>query len=165
MIILITGGVKAGKSRRALDIALKNWLDPISFVATAEVLDAEMESRIRGHQAERTGLGGFITIEEPLELDKALARAGEYAVVDCLPMWVNNLMHYKREQDFLPILEGAVRAMRNCVVVSNETGLGNIPFDETVRRYNILLAQANRIIAEAADQVEFMVSGIPLKVK
>ncbi|MDR2518847.1 MAG: bifunctional adenosylcobinamide kinase/adenosylcobinamide-phosphate guanylyltransferase [Spirochaetaceae bacterium] len=168
MIMLITGGVKAGKSRRALAVALERWPGAIAFVATAEALDGEMESRIRRHQEERAALGGsgrFTTIEEPLELDKALVQAGGFAVVDCLPMWVNNRMYYKREQDFLPILERAVKAMGNCIVVSNETGLGNIPFDEDVRRYNTLLAHANRIIAAAADSVECMIAGIPLKVK
>jgi adenosylcobinamide kinase/adenosylcobinamide-phosphate guanylyltransferase len=55
--------------------------------------------------------------------------------------------------------------MKDCIVVTYETGLGNVPFDETTRRYNLLLAEANRSIAAAADRVEFMVSGIPLRVK
>jgi adenosylcobinamide kinase/adenosylcobinamide-phosphate guanylyltransferase len=63
------------------------------------------------------------------------------------------------------MLGAFVEAMRNCIVVSNETGLGNIPFDEPTRRYNTLLARANRAIAGAADTVEFMISGIPFKVK
>ncbi|MDR2494479.1 MAG: bifunctional adenosylcobinamide kinase/adenosylcobinamide-phosphate guanylyltransferase, partial [Spirochaetaceae bacterium] len=143
MIMLITGGVKAGKSRRALDVARETWAAPISFIATAEVLDQEMENRIRLHKEERRALGGeggFVTIEEPLDLAKALGRAGDYAVVDCIPMWINNLMYYKREPDFVPMLGAFVEAMRNCIVVSNETGLGNIPFDEPTRRYNTLLA-------------------------
>jgi adenosylcobinamide kinase/adenosylcobinamide-phosphate guanylyltransferase len=81
-------------------------------------------------------------------------------------MWINNLMHYRREDDFPRILEGFIRGMpKNCIVVTNETGLGNIPFDADTRRYNLLLAEANRKIAAAADTVELMVSGIPLRVK
>jgi adenosylcobinamide kinase/adenosylcobinamide-phosphate guanylyltransferase len=177
MIILITGGIKSGKSRRALDVALE-WQFPISFIATAEILDGEMKERIARHREERAKLaagsnsatsGGFVTIEEPLELDRAVTAAGERAVVDCIPMWVNNLMYYKREDDFSRLLEAFIASMcanmRNCIVVTNETGLGNVPFDEATRRYNLLLAEANRKIAAAADRVEFMVSGIPLKVK
>ncbi|MDR3336217.1 MAG: bifunctional adenosylcobinamide kinase/adenosylcobinamide-phosphate guanylyltransferase [Treponema sp.] len=182
MIILITGGIKSGKSRHALDLALE-WQFPISFIATAEALDEEMKGRIARHREERARLagigaatggavgnkpvadGGFITIEEPLELDRAVAAAGERAVVDCIPMWVNNLMYYKREDDFRAILEGFIANMRNCIVVTNETGLGNVPFDEETRRYNLLLAEANRKIAAAADRVELLVCGIPLKVK
>jgi adenosylcobinamide kinase/adenosylcobinamide-phosphate guanylyltransferase len=170
MVILITGGIKSGKSRHALELALE-WRFPVSFIATAEVLDDEMRERIARHREERARLaggtegGGFITIEEPLELDRAAARAGERAVVDCIPMWVNNIMYYKREDDFGRILEGFIAGMRDCVVVTNETGLGNVPFDETTRRYNLLLAEANRKIAAAADRVELMVCGIPLRVK
>ncbi|GAB1481445.1 hypothetical protein MASR2M78_02600 [Treponema sp.] len=87
-------------------------------------------------------------------------------IIDCLPMWINNLMHYGREAHFHSILEAALKALPPyAAIVSNETGLGNIPFDEATRRYNLLLAEANRRFAEVCDHVEFMVSGIPLKVK
>ncbi|AEF86207.1 bifunctional adenosylcobalamin biosynthesis protein CobP [Treponema primitia ZAS-2] len=176
MIILITGGIKSGKSRRALDIAIQEWrvspAAPVSFIATAEALDGEMKLRIKKHQEERAVIGGvnggaqgFITIEEPLELDRVISGAGQRAVVDCLPMWVNNIMYYKREDDFSRILDFFIGGMKDCIVVTNETGLGNVPFDETTRRYNLLLAEANRKIAFAADRVEFMISGIPMRVK
>jgi adenosylcobinamide kinase/adenosylcobinamide-phosphate guanylyltransferase len=169
MIILITGGVKSGKSSRALEQARSGWVFPVSFIATAEALDDEMRLRIQRHREERAQPGGgesFITIEEPLELDKAIAGAGPGAVVDCIPMWINNLMYYKREDDFPRILNGFIQGLpKNCIVVTNETGLGNIPFDEVTRRYNLLLAEANRKIAAAADRVELMVSGIPLRIK
>lgn len=178
MITLITGGIKSGKSRRALDLALE-WRSLVSFIATAEALDDEMRGRIAKHREERDRLasgaagefttGGFTTIEETLELDRAARESGERALVDCIPMWVNNLVYYRREGDFSRILEGfiaGIRAnMRDCIVVTNETGLGNVPFDEVTRRYNLLLAEANRKIAAAADRVELMVCGIPLKVK
>jgi adenosylcobinamide kinase/adenosylcobinamide-phosphate guanylyltransferase len=168
MVILITGGIKAGKSRRALDLAME-WQFPVSFIATAEALDDEISERIAAHRAERAGLAagteGFITLEDPLELDRAIARAGERAVVDCVPLWVNNLVFYKREDDFGRLLEGFIAGMRDCIVVTNETGLGNVPFDQVTRRYNMLLAEANRKIAAVADRVELMVCGIPIKVK
>jgi adenosylcobinamide kinase/adenosylcobinamide-phosphate guanylyltransferase len=170
MILLITGGVKSGKSGRALEFVQKEWAFPVSFIATAEALDEEMQLRIARHREERArfspgGGEGFITIEEPIALDRAIRAAGPRAVVDCIPMWINNLMYYKREEDFPSILETFIRGMGDCIVVTNETGLGNIPFDEATRRYNLLLAEANRKIAAAADAVEFMVSGIPLRVK
>jgi len=173
MLILITGGVKSGKSRRALEIAKSEWSFPVSFIATAEALDEETRCRIEKHREERKELAGiedstnegFITIEEPLELDKAIASAGERALVDCIPMWVNNLMHYQRDKDFDRILEAFLRNVKDCIVVTNETGMGNIPFDEYTRRYNLLLAEANRRVAAAADRLEIMVCGIPLRVK
>jgi adenosylcobinamide kinase/adenosylcobinamide-phosphate guanylyltransferase len=169
MIILITGGVKSGKSSRALEIVLQEWQFPVSFIATAEVLDEEMKRRITKHQEDRARLAaekqGFITIEEPLDPGAALGRALPCAVVDCVPMWINNIMHYQREDDFPALLDSFIKNMKNCVIVTNETGLGNIPFDKATRRYNVLLAEANRKIAAAADRVELMVSGIPLRVK
>jgi adenosylcobinamide kinase/adenosylcobinamide-phosphate guanylyltransferase len=176
MITLLTGGVKSGKSRRALDLAISEWKpsaeDPVFFIATSEIVDEEMGLRIERHRAERAGLAGegsFTVIEEALELDRAVKAAGQRCLVDCLPMWVNNLMYYKREEDFRPLLEAfisiLVKENRDCIIVTNETGLGNVPFDETTRRYNVLLAEANRKAAAAAGRVELMVSGIPLRLK
>jgi adenosylcobinamide kinase/adenosylcobinamide-phosphate guanylyltransferase len=176
MITLLTGGVKSGKSRRALDLAISDWKpsaeQPVFFIATSELVDEEMAARIarhRGERAELAGEGSFIVIEEPLALDRAVKTAGAGCLVDCLPMWVNNLMYHKREEDFQPVLEAFITILagenRDCIVVTNETGLGNVPFDETTRRYNVLLAEANRKVAAAAGRVEFMVSGIPLRVK
>jgi adenosylcobinamide kinase/adenosylcobinamide-phosphate guanylyltransferase len=175
LIILITGGIKSGKSRRALEIAKNEWAFPVSFIATAEALDEEMRRRIEKHRKERLEMaaaadsspagGGFITIEEPLELDRAIAAAGRRTLVDCIPMWVNNLMYYKRENDFNRILETFILGTEDCIVVSNETGMGNVPFDEETRRYNLLLAEANRRIAAAAARVELMISGIPVRIK
>ena len=168
MITLITGGIKSGKSSRALSLVIENkWPLPVSFIATAESPDAETRERIRRHQEERAALGLFRTIEEPLRLDTALVGT-EYAVIDCIPMWVNNLIYHKREAEFDTILDGveaALRSCRGCVIVTNETGLGNIPFDAETRRFNMLLAAANKRLAAVADRVEFMVSGLVLTVK
>jgi adenosylcobinamide kinase/adenosylcobinamide-phosphate guanylyltransferase len=166
MNILLTGGVKTGKSRRALDIA-KGWGVPVTFIATAAITDDEISARVARHKAERADLH-WRTIEEQLAIDQALADAGDNVLLDCLPMWVNNLFYHHREDDFQPILAAFVAglaAKKNCAIVTNETGLGNIPFDALTRRYNLLLAQANREIASACDHVEILICGIPLKVK
>ena len=169
MRTLITGGVKSGKSRYALDLARTEFGDPKLFVATAAVLDDEMAERIEKHRAERSGgaFGTFQTVEEQLRIDQAVARDGfRGVVVDCLPMWANNLMHYGREEEFEAILNAFIASLpENLVVVTNETGLGNIPFDPETRRFNLLLAEANRRVAAACDRVLLMVSGIPLRVK
>lgn len=171
MRTLITGGVKAGKSRYALALAREDFGDPKLFIATATVLDEEMALRIARHQAERETreFGTFVTLEEPLRIDRALREAApSYAgtVLDCLPMWTNNLMHLQKEEEFEEILSGYLAALPEAVVVvTNETGLGNIPFDPYTRRYNRLLAEANRRSAEVCDRVILMVSGIPLRIK
>jgi adenosylcobinamide kinase/adenosylcobinamide-phosphate guanylyltransferase len=186
MLILITGGIKSGKSWRALEIIKNEWacrrkdagagapltdgLLQVSFIATAEALDEEMRRRIAKHREERAALAAssgceFTLIEEPLELDRAIAGAGGRALVDCIPLWINNLVYYKREDDFDRILGSFLQNVNDCIVVTNETGMGNVPFDKDTRSYNILLAEANRKIALAADRVELMVCGIPLRVK
>ncbi|GMO26232.1 MAG: bifunctional adenosylcobinamide kinase/adenosylcobinamide-phosphate guanylyltransferase [Termitinemataceae bacterium] len=189
MITLITGGVKSGKSRRALELT-KSWQFPITFVATASTLDAEMEDRVAKHQIERAkfcldrgGLGicghsicsgikcndnGFNTIEEQVEIDAAAQKGSSKMILDCIVMWVNNLLYHKREADFDLILDRFLLEIKNkddVVIVSNETNLGNIPFDPYTRQFNMLLATANRRIAEAADKVELIVCGIPLVIK
>ena len=166
MVVFISGGVKSGKSSRALKLA-REWQKPVSFVATAEALDDEMRKRIERHKAERAG-GGFTTVEEPLDLAAALTKSGEYVLVDCLTMWVNNIMYYRREAEFTGMLDAFIEGMRGkdgVIVVSNETGLGNIPADDMTRRYNLLLAEANRKTAALASRVELMVAGLPLTVK
>jgi adenosylcobinamide kinase/adenosylcobinamide-phosphate guanylyltransferase len=169
MRTLVTGGVKSGKSRYALDLARSTFSCPRFFIATATLLDGEMVERIGKHRAERRSADGteeFLTIEEPVDLPDALSRAGDSVLLDCLPMWVNNLMYYKREDEFDALLDSFLAAApTNAIVVTNETGLGNIPFDEYTRRYNRLLAEANRRTAYAFDRVVLMVAGIPLAVK
>jgi adenosylcobinamide kinase/adenosylcobinamide-phosphate guanylyltransferase len=204
MPTLVTGGVKSGKSRHALDLAKSEFGPRRFFIATSAILDEEMTERIERHRAERKAPDGtdlFETIEEQVRIDEALVQALAGAVVgvagsngktgleslagiqprvlpgirpgdragvlvDCLPMWVNNLMYHKRESEFDTILESFIRAMSgDVIIVTNETGLGNIPFDAETRRYNILLAEANRRIAAACDRVVLMVSGIPLRIK
>jgi adenosylcobinamide kinase/adenosylcobinamide-phosphate guanylyltransferase len=171
LITLVTGGIKSGKSRRALDLAASWRLErpgrDTAFIATAEAFDAEMGERIERHKAERAGLG-WTTIEEPLDLAAALSRCGECVLVDCLTMWVNNVVYRGLDGAFDRMLDAFVDKLRTkteAVVVTNETGLGNIPADELTRRYNLLLAQAGRRTAAIADRVELMVAGLPLVVK
>jgi adenosylcobinamide kinase/adenosylcobinamide-phosphate guanylyltransferase len=166
LVVFISGGVKSGKSSRALKLACE-WQRPVSFIATAEALDDEMRERIARHKTERAGLG-FTTVEEPLDLADALMRSGEYVLVDCLTMWVNNIMYYRREADFTDMLDAFIEGLRgkgSAIIVSNETGFGNIPMDEFTRSYNLLLAEANRKTATVANRVELMVAGLPLTVK
>lgn len=172
MVTMITGGVKSGKSFRALMIAKETWTFPAYFVATSEMLDDEMKARIDKHKTERAMLAGetgFITIEEPVSIDKIVSNLKGCAIIDCLPMWVNNLMYYQKEDEFADMLKNTIVSIKQnlaeCIIVTNETGLGNIPFDQETRRFNLLLAEANRKFAEMADRVECMISGLVMRIK
>ncbi|GIW36175.1 MAG: adenosylcobinamide kinase/adenosylcobinamide phosphate guanyltransferase [Meiothermus sp.] len=164
-LILVTGGARAGKSAFAQEWA-QALGEPVSFIATAQALDEEMRQRIARHQAERPP--SWETLEEPLEVPQALARAlGRVVLLDCLTLWVSNLMLAGRE--VLPELENLLALWtetgKTLLVVSNEVGMGIVPDNALARRYRDLLGAANRRIAEEADVVYLLVAGIPLKLK
>lgn len=160
MRTLITGGIKSGKSSHALVLA-GEFGEPRRFLATAEALDDEMRLRIARHVAERAGR--FETVEEPLLIHERLA---ENMILDCLTLWVNNVMYYGREADFDAWLDAVVaRLPKNIIIVTNEVGMGFVPADALSRQYGILLGRANARLASACDRVILMVAGQPLRVK
>lgn len=167
-VTLLTGGIKSGKSAKALELAAN--VVSKAFIATAEAFDDEMRQRIERHKVERND--DFTTFEEPLDLARALkqARHFEAVVVDCLTVWVNNLMYHKgvinvdaaEIQAFLDVLE----TMPNHVIlVTNETNLGFTPMDRQARLYGDILGLLNQKTAKLANEVLLMVSGLSLKLK
>ncbi len=158
---LLTGGVKSGKSSRALALAGDFPPGERFFLATATAFDDEMAERIRRHREERAG--AFITIEEPIAIDAALRPS---MIVDCIPMWLNNLFFQGREGEWEAILSRFIAAMpADIVIVTNETGMGVIPADPMTRRYGLTLGLINARLAAAVDRVELLVAGLPLRVK
>ena len=158
-LVVLLGGARSGKSRLAVDRAEREGA-PVVFVATGEAGDEEMAERIERHRRERPD--GWSTVEEPLELDRALAAvpAGATAVVDCLSLWVANAL------DSRPVEELAASAARTAsardgltIAVSNEVGLGIVPANPLARRYRDVLGRVNAIWAEAADEAYLVVAG------
>jgi adenosylcobinamide kinase / adenosylcobinamide-phosphate guanylyltransferase len=166
-ITLITGGGRSGKSGQALSRAER--YGSRAFIATAEPIDGEMQERIARHKQERAD--SFITIEEPIDLDAALRKgpAGvETVVVDCLAVWVGNLMHHcpSREHEFIDrFIDGIGKTAFDLILVTNEVGMGIVPDNEMSRQYRDLLGMVNQRIAVLAHEVVLMVSGIPLIIK
>ncbi|MBR8729526.1 bifunctional adenosylcobinamide kinase/adenosylcobinamide-phosphate guanylyltransferase [Porphyromonas levii] len=167
MIILITGGARSGKSTEAERRALALSDHPI-YLATAEARDGEMKDRIRRHQ-ERRG-NNWRTIEEPVHLGQ-LDCTGKVVLLDCLTLWTTNVFFMMREDidkalDFLK--EEFARLVNHpatYIVVTNEVGMGGVSDNAMMRKYTDLQGWVNQHIAQQADEVIFMVSGIPLKVK
>ena len=160
MSVLITGGVKSGKSSYALHLA-EAWKSPRFYLATAVALDEEMKLKITRHQQERGA--NYITIEEPVHIDR---HVHDRLVLDCVTLWMNNIFFEDLETDWETILKRFLDRMHgDTILVTNETGLGNIPADAVSRRYNNALGRANRLIAEQADEVYMMVAGIPMRIK
>ncbi|TYO67676.1 bifunctional adenosylcobinamide kinase/adenosylcobinamide-phosphate guanylyltransferase [Bradyrhizobium hipponense] len=165
-VILITGGARSGKSKRAEARARAFPGRPV-YVATAEALDAEMEERIATHRARRGT--DWIEREVPLDLAQALVATdgGGARLVDCLTLWLSNLLHAEREWEReVTELAGALPRFKSPVLlVTNEVGLGIVPDNALARSFRDAAGIMNQIIADVADEVEFVVAGLPMKLK
>ncbi|MBR0727396.1 adenosylcobinamide kinase/adenosylcobinamide-phosphate guanylyltransferase [Bradyrhizobium japonicum] len=165
-VILITGGARSGKSKRA-EMRTRAFPGQPVYVATAEALDAEMEARIAGHRARRGT--DWIEREVPLDLVPALVASdgGGPRLVDCLTLWLSNLMHAGRDWEReVTELANALRRLKSPVVlVTNEVGLGIVPDNALARSFRDAAGIMNQVIAAVSDEVEFVVAGLPMKLK
>jgi adenosylcobinamide kinase / adenosylcobinamide-phosphate guanylyltransferase len=165
-VVLITGGARSGKSRHAEARAHAFPGRPI-YIATAEALDHEMVERIANHRARRSN--DWIEREAPLDLAQALIETdgGGARLVDCLTLWLSNLLHAPRDwSQAVSELADALRGQKSPVVlVTNEVGLGIVPDNALARAYRDAAGIMNQTIAGIADEVEFVVAGLPMKVK
>jgi adenosylcobinamide kinase/adenosylcobinamide-phosphate guanylyltransferase len=166
-LTLILGGARSGKSRHAERLVLASGLAPV-YVATAQALDAEMAARIADHRARRGA--AWRTIEEPLDLAGVLegeAADGRAVLVDCLTLWLTNLMVAGRpvRAEMARLLELLRSLPGTLVLVSNEVGLGVVPTDAMARAFIDHAGWLHQRIAEQADDVVFMAAGLPLHLK
>jgi adenosylcobinamide kinase/adenosylcobinamide-phosphate guanylyltransferase len=171
-LTLITGGARSGKSAHALELASAD-ATPMRrfFVATAEALDDEMCSRIAHHRAARRP--EFKTIEEPVGLCTALESLNgraDLVVLDCLTLWVSNLLGLGLSDDAILTDAGALadtltHAPFRSVVVTDEVGWGIVPEQAVARRFRDLLGWTNQKVARVADEVLLMAAGYPLRIK
>lgn len=165
-VILITGGARSGKSTRA-EARAKAFPGRPVYVATAEALDTEMEARIATHRARRGT--DWLEREVPLDLVPALVATdgGGARLVDCLTLWLSNLMHANRdwESDVNALVDALRRLQSPVVLVSNEVGLGIVPDNALARSFRDAAGIMNQAIAAAADEVEFVIAGLPMKLK
>ena len=165
-VILITGGARSGKSKRA-ETRTRAFPGQPVYVATAEALDAEMDARIAKHRARRGT--DWIEREVPLDLVPALVATdgGGARLVDCLTLWLSNLMHAERdwEHEVNALAATLPRLKSPAVFVTNEVGFGIVPDNALARSFRDAAGIMNQTIAAAADEVEFVVAGLPMKLK
>jgi adenosylcobinamide kinase / adenosylcobinamide-phosphate guanylyltransferase len=169
-ITLVIGGCKSGKSRHALHLAEKGGSRKI-FIATCVPFDEELKERIARHREERDGT--WKTVDVPIELPEAIrAHDKENAVllVDCLTLWINNLL--LASEDRRHIDENVTKLMAalsvaRCpvILVANEVGAGIVPENRLARLFRDAAGVANQRISALADEVIFMVAGIPMTIK
>ena len=178
-LTLILGGARSGKSRRA-EMMASETAGEVLYVATAEPHDEEMRERIEAHRASRPGT--WTTVEAPLQVGERIQRADlepDVVLLDCITLLANNVfgpdsaedpqdapraeMRLEREIDAL--LQAQRSSNAHWILVSNEVGLGIVPPYPLGRAYRDALGRANQRLAEAADEVLFMVAGLPMVVK
>jgi adenosylcobinamide kinase / adenosylcobinamide-phosphate guanylyltransferase len=162
-LVLLIGGARAGKSSFALELA-RRWAGGVVLIATAEARDDEMAARIAAHRAQRPN--DWKTVEEPLEVLAALESLPDdrHVIVDCLTLWVANLLERgDSEDEILGEAErvAALAAARQApvTVVTNEVGLGVVPSTPLGRAYRDLLGGVNRAFAERASDAYLVVAG------
>ena len=172
-LILLVGGASCGKSALGLQIAARGLGSRArrGFVATGQPLDAEMAEKLRQHQASRDGR--WATHEVPHDLVGWFrTQAGPYRaiVVDCITVWLSNLLAKGVEkEDALQATRDLSRVIRRhparTVVVSNELGLGLVPVEPSARQFRDVAGGVNQLLAAEADEVYFVISGLPIKIK
>lgn len=166
-VTLVLGGARSGKSRFAESLFAATP-GPWIYLATGEAGDAEMAARIRHHR-ERRG-EGWITIEETLDLSDALhgaAGKGRAILVDCLTLWVSNLMAAGRDvtAETKCLIAALPQVAAPIIFVANEVGFGIVPDNALARAFRDDAGSVNQAIAAAADRVYFIAAGLPLVMK
>ena len=171
-VTLVLGGARSGKSRHAerlIESALASELyEGATYLATAEALDEEMKARVDEHRARRGS--DWHTVEEPLDLSGALAANADPArpiLVDCLTLWLTNIMMAGRDVD--AETQSLVAALQDVagpvVLVSNEVGLGIVPDSALARRFRDHAGRLNQAVADVADRVLFVAAGLAMTMK
>src|SRR5437588_3169754 len=168
-LVFLTGGARSGKSRLAIELASRRR-GPVVVLATAEALDEEMKERIRNHREQRPP--GWATVEEPVELERAIRAAPveSYLVIDCLSLWVANLMGRELPPDQILARSRAAASLAaargtGTVAVSNQVGSGIVPDNALGRRYRDVLGVVNADWASVASRCALVVAGrlLPLE--
>jgi adenosylcobinamide kinase/adenosylcobinamide-phosphate guanylyltransferase len=165
-LTFVLGGASSGKSTFAERLVIATGAAK-TYVATSQVFDEEMAEKVRLHLATRGG--GWTTIEEPLDMSKALSHLDKEQVVllDCASMWLTN--HMMAEHDLEAETAAFVAALRSCkarvVVVSNEVGMGIVPDNALARRFRIAQGKLNQELAAISDLAVFVLAGLPQVLK
>lgn len=169
MLQLILGGARSGKSRLAEKLAIDSAL-AVTYIATSQPLDGEMNQRIAHHRERRPAQWGLI--EEPLELARVLQQAADVErclLVDCLTLWLTNLLMLEDDERLVAerdaLLQCVATLPGEIIFVSNETGMGVVPLGELTRRYVDEAGWLHQALAERCRRVVLTVAGLPLILK
>ncbi|MET3709684.1 adenosylcobinamide kinase/adenosylcobinamide-phosphate guanylyltransferase [Sphingomonas trueperi] len=165
--LFVLGGARSGKSRYA-QLRAQSLTGDLLYIATAQAFDAEMAERIARHRADRGPR--WSTLDVPLDLPAAIlanAAPGRVLLVDCLTLWTSNLMFAERDLDAETeaLATAVTEAVGPVLLVANEVGLGIVPDNALARRFRDAAGRINQAIAAAAEEVQFIAAGLPLRLK
>lgn len=168
-VTLILGGARSGKSSFAQRLAEQRWKKPL-YLATAEILDQEMEDRVRLHKAKRSKR--WACVEEPLDLARSLSRrhlGRDGILVDCLTLWLSNVLLKEGATSVRKRKAALIKALSSpstdIILVSNEVGMGIVPESPLGREFRDLQGWLNQDVAAVADTVVLVSAGLPLVLK
>ena len=167
-MILVGGGSRSGKSRAALEM-LQAAGPRRGFIATAQAWDDEMRERIARHREERGP--EIVTWEEPFAVAECIeTHSGNYdaIVVDCLTLWLSNLMLAENipiDRECRRLIEASARSRAKIILVTNEVGCGIVPENALARRFRDEAGRLNQLAAQHATEVYWMAFGIGLRIK
>lgn len=170
-IVFILGGARSGKSSLAARMAKEACAGTVWFIATAEILDSEMARRVLAHRRSRPSR--WRTYEEPIDVLGAVKKIGRkpgMIIIDCVTLLVSNMMlagssAKKIEGEAAGIASACRKTKADCIIVSNEVGLGVVPENRLGREFRDVAGRVNQIIAREADEVFFTAAGIPWRIK
>jgi len=169
-IILVTGGCRSGKSSYAEDLAHEISDTQKLYIATCVPHDTEMEKRIKQHKKSRdiTWKTSEVPSDVAGEIDRMNTRY-QVILIDCLTLWMSNLMMEKNEEEILSCTLDLIRSLKksSCpvILVTNEVGAGIVPENKLARQFRDIAGRVNQEVAKAADRVVWVVSGIPVTIK
>ncbi|MGB0865030.1 MAG: bifunctional adenosylcobinamide kinase/adenosylcobinamide-phosphate guanylyltransferase [Granulosicoccaceae bacterium] len=169
MIHLVLGGARSGKSSLAEQMACDSGR-AVRVVATATAEDAEMLARIERHKQQRPG--HWVVQEEPLHLSELIRDhqdADEILLIDCLTLWLSNQLFHPCKPNLnerrTELCEALAESRSEIILVSNEVGMGIVPLGAVNREFADQAGWLNQAVARVADQVSFVVAGLPLRLK
>ena len=167
-LIFITGGARSGKSALAQKLA-NNLSKKVIYIATAGARDKEMELRIKIHRKNRPSHWKTVEREKNVtEVLSRIAKKSEVILLDCLTLLISNLLlsgEKKILKEIRQLVDEIKRVKATVLIVSNEVGMGIVPDNKLARRFRDTAGRANQIVAQSADEVYLVVSGMTIKIK
>lgn len=161
---LFIGGIKSGKSKNAEIYTIKHSTDKPIYLATNEFFDDEMKDRIKKHKIQREN--NFITLEEPLKLSKIIESSKDIVLVECVSMWINNMLYHQySEDDIIEEIEKISKLKNEVVFVINDVSCSVVSENKLVRKFVDINGKVAQLLASNCDEIYNNIAGISVKIK